>query len=256
MTAKNNKIIKVTSVVMIAIALIMLFQIFYSGANSSTGYEILGDSLENQSADISQSPATIENNATENVYETSLETNETSQTANETEIITVLNETQPMETNETLQESNITLEENMSYNETSQNQTLIEENASSSTNETNITANETQGNETYEINVTQNATETNKTTRDLRLSLNVPQRITRGVEFEVNATVSNADSLTAENVTLDWSLPLGFTIIAGDQSDLCGTIEPGFSCISKLSVKAETTAVLGPEKIKVLVNYG
>jgi len=82
-----------------------------------------------------------------------------------------------------------------------------------------------------------------------------PSRVTRGETIEFVASVTNVGSANAENVVFEWKLPMGFEIVSGDASTVCGTLAPGSSCEAAISVRASYHTVLGIDEIRVVVRY-
>ena len=90
---------------------------------------------------------------------------------------------------------------------------------------------------------------------ELELDLKVPDRVTRGEEIKLEATVSNPSNVLAKDVILSWKIPEGFEVISGDVEEECGTLEPGSSCSSSLMVKPSLSSKLGEKEIRVVVSY-
>lgn len=280
MMKKNNNRRVMLKITFVAVFIAAVASLFYLNAGSLSGYEL---ALENQSADA----LLAQENTTDEIFETLVESNETSQQIATDETVTVMNETLADISNETSKEVKFTLTENETEIEMSQNETLedlnitdyanetfenitisnetdtnlteyinettaeVNETFENETSEENTTANETQ----TEVNITENVTEILPAVRNLDLSIDVPSKMTRGHTYDMKATVTNIDSLAADNVTMQWELPGGFTIILGDQIHSCGKIQPGGVCQSVLSVKAELLTSLGSNSIRVLVDY-
>ncbi len=96
---------------------------------------------------------------------------------------------------------------------------------------------------------------TQKTSINLEIELDYPEKTVRGELITAKASVTNIDTLTARNVVLDWILPEGFETTSGDSKKLCGYLEPDNTCNSEISLKTDISTVLGVKNIKVVVNY-
>ena len=168
---------------------------------------------------------------------------------NETDFLdsneTLVNETEPENTTEPLNQSiipNVTLNETLESNETDD-----------ISNETNETLNE---------NITEiieNITEElgkNETSIDsgIDVSLMYSGKITRGDITSIRADLVNTGSL-AENVVLRWILPDGFNLVSGNLAESCGDLDTNSSCYSEISVTADLSMSLGQNEIRVVVDY-
>ena len=109
---------------------------------------------------------------------------------------------------------------------------------------------------TIEITVPTTTETTIEEKAELELDLEVPDRVTRGEEAKLEATVSNPSSVIAKNVILTWKLPEGFEVTSGNVEEKCGTIEPGSSCSSSLLVQPSFSSKLGGNEVSVVVSYG
>jgi hypothetical protein len=209
--------------------------------NSISGYEILGENSTDYPQNIttdspvptpSQPEILSEDQNLENITDDSNEiiensgnesSNITADLENSTNISQILNETFEIS------------------NETLQNETSLEQNLTEIVNETqNITENTTINqnitqNETVIQNLTENTTEVQNVSRNILVEMTYPKKVTRGESVTIKSTVSNLDTQKVENLVIDWNIPSGFTLISGNQSYLCGTMEPNAVCASEIS---------------------
>jgi hypothetical protein len=123
------------------------------------------------------------------------------------------------------------------------------------------TAIENSSNATVEINDSlipvENLTPSENTSIEshpkMNITLDFPQRITRGEEFKVKAYATNIGSLTAKNVVINWQLPNSLEIVS--DSSNCTDLEPNSVCNSEITVKSNVSAELGVNDLKIVVNY-
>ena len=145
-------------------------------------------------------------------------------------------------------------------NETMQNTANNTDSLNTTENET-LEQNNTGENETIFIieNETPSETPQNEGSepvfKDLKLSLEYPESVTRGELVLVKATVFNADVIPANNLSLTWTIPAGFELVSGEQIGLCEVLEPDVSCVKELTLKTDVSTVLGTSKIRVVVDY-
>lgn len=173
----------------------------------------------------------VQANATENITETIEVIVENNTEINQTDLNNSINET----TNETFE---------ISQNETFANETAVNETIEQ--NETVIIVNETETvNQTSEDTISEGFV-------DLIITLDYPERITRGELLSIKAIVLNQGTAAADNVNLVWSIPAGFQGI-GD--DYCGFIDAGGSCIKELVLQTDVNTPTGLNRIKVSLNY-
>jgi hypothetical protein len=130
------------------------------------------------------------------------------------------------------------------------NETIQEINKSLGGNESVIVSNFTVS---EPVNETQEMPQ--KSAVNFEIELNYPQRITRGEIVLVKARAVNTGSMTARNVVLDWKLPDGFSIVSGNERELCGSLDQNGICDSQISIETDVSTVLGLNEIKVVVSY-
>jgi len=181
------------------------------------------------------------------------------ETSNETQIINKIDVLENVTNNETVDNKSSSEDfvlggkEILELNETVENVT-----SNISVNETleNIT-NET-SNETSQIENTNENTTSNETQPVLKpvfdVNLEYLEKITRRETVNVKAVVKNIGSL-AKSVSLEWVLPSGFEIVSGNEIELCGDLNTDGSCSSEIGVRANLSAVLGLNEIRVVVSY-
>jgi uncharacterized repeat protein (TIGR01451 family) len=109
--------------------------------------------------------------------------------------------------------------------------------------------------ETTNTNIIQDTTTTLSQNSVLDVSIEHPEKITRGETVEIKAVVKNNGPSDVKNVIIVWQLPLGFNIISGEKEKNCGDLEKSSSCLSEISVKVYPYAELGNNEIKVVVRY-
>lgn len=85
------------------------------------------------------------------------------------------------------------------------------------------------------------------------ITLDYPQKITRGGEFSIKAYVTNIGSLTAKNVVINWQLPYGFEIVSDNSN--CANLESNSVCNSEITVKSSVSTELGINDLKIVINY-
>jgi uncharacterized repeat protein (TIGR01451 family) len=85
------------------------------------------------------------------------------------------------------------------------------------------------------------------------ISLDYPQKITRGETFVVKVYVTNTGTIAVKNVSVSLQLSEGFVFSASSSN--CDILEPASSCISEITVMSTVSARLGPNDFKVVMNY-
>lgn len=130
------------------------------------------------------------------------------------------------------------------------NETIQEINESLGGNESLVTSNFTVS---EPFNETQETPQ--KSAVNFEIELNYSQRTTRGEIIPVKVSATNTGSSTAKNVVLEWKLPGGFSIVSGNQNELCGDVEQNSSCDSQIDLKTDVSTVLGLKEIKVVISY-
>jgi uncharacterized repeat protein (TIGR01451 family) len=172
--------------------------------------------------------------------------------------------------NGTINETNVTApaEEPPSINETS----ITQPNATvSDINETNITIpnetapikNVTEAGETQNVTEDETPAEEENITEEtheleepeLFVDIVSPEKATRGDTVELFAVVDNTGEAEAGNVQIEWLLPDSLTVTSGDLTYDCGSIAPGYTCTSAITVFAQQDAPLGLSEVKVRVSY-
>lgn len=88
---------------------------------------------------------------------------------------------------------------------------------------------------------------------DVKLLAN--EKITRGNEIEITASISNLDQKNISNVSFEWEIPNGFTLVEGNSKGTIQRIGPGETERVSLVLETSTATSLGINKIKFLVNY-
>ncbi|MEM5872539.1 MAG: hypothetical protein QXD55_01625 [Candidatus Aenigmatarchaeota archaeon] len=165
-----------------------------------------------------------------------------------------------------LSEATILAYENISFNETFTNgsntspltssfilnESEILENALNSSVE-NETINESiEFNETIEMPLENEIIVSNETGA-VDISLEYPERITRGEEFSLKAFVKNINQNSIKNVKVSWILPDEAEVISTNSS--CENLEPDNSCFSEIIARLSLSTKLGKNDFKVVVNY-
>jgi uncharacterized repeat protein (TIGR01451 family) len=82
-----------------------------------------------------------------------------------------------------------------------------------------------------------------------------PQKITRGQEFTARAVIRNSGDGPAENATLEWILPEGFSIVSGNTVENIGTIAAGEERAYEIIVRTSVATARGANEIKARVTY-
>jgi len=94
---------------------------------------------------------------------------------------------------------------------------------------------------------------------DIELEINAiyPEKVTRGESIELEAKVSNVGVGVAKDVSLEWILPDGFTIVEGSLEQDCGDITPADvrTCRSNIRVEVALVTALGDNSIRVAVSH-
>ncbi|MBI5871498.1 hypothetical protein HZB88_00225 [archaeon] len=109
--------------------------------------------------------------------------------------------------------------------------------------------------EVKELDTSETITVPNISEIILNVSVESPQKITRGEVISVKARITNTGLAGAKNVLLIWKLPEGFKIVSGSKTQNCGILEPNASCTSVITVQTSLFTELGINEIKVVVNY-
>ncbi|MEM5781781.1 MAG: hypothetical protein QXD43_01115 [Candidatus Aenigmatarchaeota archaeon] len=131
-----------------------------------------------------------------------------------------------------------------------QNETQTLENALNSSVE-NETINESiEFNKTIEVPL---ENETSESPALIDISLEYPERITRGEEFSLKAFVKNINQTSIKNVKVSWILPNEAEIISTNSS--CENLEPDNICFSEIIARLSLSTKLGKIDFKVVVNY-
>ena len=130
-------------------------------------------------------------------------------------------------------------------------------------NETNAT----ESNETFEINET-NLTQTNETFAEIPIkppeipivprpeitvSLEYPEKITRGEDFKIKARIENSSPASLRIVEIEWKLPKDFEIVSRNED--CKVLSPNSACTSEILVHSSLSTKLGNNEIKVVIKY-
>jgi len=152
---------------------------------------------------------------------------------------------------------NFTLGNETSYNLTenvSSNETNASDNTSLGINETleNITINET-----LITNETSNETSIEPEVPQesiFNINLIYSEKITRGETITVRANVINSGSPT-RNVVLIWKVPDDFEIVSENDREFCGNLNTNDVCVSEIRLKTNVSTILGLNEIKVVVSY-
>ena len=117
--------------------------------------------------------------------------------------------------------------------------------------------NEITGYEIAESNLTESINETLEIENEtfLDISLDYPQKITRGESITAKASVTNTGSSSVKNVVMMLKLANGFEVVSGNLEERCGDLEVKNTCISEVIIKTDNTTSLGLGNIKIVVNY-
>ena len=129
-------------------------------------------------------------------------------------------------------------------------------------NETNAT----ESNETFEINET-NITQINETLvgiptkpeipiipqPEITVSLEYPEKITRGEDLKIKARIENSGSASLRIVEIEWKLPKDFEIVSRNED--CKVLGPNSACTSEILVHSSLSTKLGSNQIKLVVRY-
>lgn len=81
------------------------------------------------------------------------------------------------------------------------------------------------------------------------------EKVTRGHNFALQATLKNIGNATANITDIDFELPEGISIYSVDYGS-CKSIEPGSECAFPAEFSINYSAKTGMEKIKIVVHYG
>ncbi len=87
----------------------------------------------------------------------------------------------------------------------------------------------------------------------INVEIEAPERIVRGEDFKVKANIKNSGPSQIKILEVEWKLPESFKLIS-EKTD-CQILEPESSCISEIFVSSSLSTELGPNQIKVVVNY-
>lgn len=155
--------------------------------------------------------------------------------------------------NSSTEEKNVTLinntETNKETNETEQyiNQSLVNKTIV-------IPVNESSDNSSLPSNETKEDNKENieESTPEVSLDISAPSDITRGEKFSVGITIS-VKNKNLTNLTAFLSLPNGFSIESEDNE--CKSIKSGENCTIQFLISSKTSASLGKNDFKVIVEY-
>ncbi len=224
---------------------------------SNTSLPNATSGTENHNASISQTNATLPNDASHAVNQTSPQGNQTSAPGGNQTI------SPENETNTTMPDGKFTYpahnenapEGNATSRGGNQTNTTIPGNATNQTAGNETLSNETAHNQSLQ-NDTKNITgnQTNLTGPGLNLSLSLPERADRGHPFNVTALVENTGGLPAEDATLEWILPKGFAVLQGSRNQSFD-LGPGASFRSRLLLETPLGVGLGMHEIMARVVY-
>ena len=109
----------------------------------------------------------------------------------------------------------------------------------------------------FAYNTTNNSTEVRNESAllpILKLDLQTPKKVTRGEVVELRASVENTGPI-AKAVRLLWKLPSGFEAISGNLEENCGDLLQNSSCSSTIRVEPSLSTKLGPNDVRVIVEY-
>ena len=223
---------------------------------NSTGELIL------EQVNITIEPFTELNQTSPEMQEPAIEANTTSIISEQNETVPSENQTLTAEDNQTVQQGNITGEENPTEpqtvlnetNETQENLTVLNETIANETiqNETEAILPE---NQTTPSEVQENETIPEVLQPVLAVRITSPDKTLRGEQFDVSAIVSNTGNSEAKNVRLDWIMPEWMEIVSGEVSAACGAITPDSECMSSITVFMPMYADVGKSEIRVIVRY-
>lgn len=85
------------------------------------------------------------------------------------------------------------------------------------------------------------------------ISLNSPQKLTRGESFEVEVNIKNSGSGAAKIVDVNLQLPKGIEI--DSRNGECDILDPNSTCTITFSLRSSLSTSLGKNYLKVVVNY-
>jgi len=94
----------------------------------------------------------------------------------------------------------------------------------------------------------------NDTYPQLDIQFSYPSKITRGEITEIKAIITNTGTLEIKNLVLSWQLPPEFEIISS-QTENCGNLNSGESCISTINISSTLSTSLGKNQIKITASY-
>ncbi len=84
------------------------------------------------------------------------------------------------------------------------------------------------------------------------IQLILPNKVTRGKEYEFRAIIDNTGSGKAKKLNADWVLPEGITLLK-EEND-CSSLKRGEYCMSLAKVRIEADTI-GLKDVKVVVSY-
>lgn len=85
------------------------------------------------------------------------------------------------------------------------------------------------------------------------IELTYPERVNRGEEFEVVASIKNSGPSSAKNLKVEWALAENFEIVS--EVNGCESLEPDSSCEDRITVLSNLSCKLGENELKVRVAY-
>lgn len=88
---------------------------------------------------------------------------------------------------------------------------------------------------------------------EMNVTIETPEKITRGSNFVLKATVTNTFS-TSKTIKIRWELPEGFSI-SPDKFYACSNVDSGNTCISEITVMTTSSTGLGKSQIRVVVDH-
>jgi len=88
---------------------------------------------------------------------------------------------------------------------------------------------------------------------NLDIQILYPQKITRNSLVTITANITNSGNAAAKNLAVNWKLPDNFTIITKQEN--CVNLEPNSACTSEITVQTSLSTKVGPNSVKLVVNY-
>jgi uncharacterized repeat protein (TIGR01451 family) len=88
---------------------------------------------------------------------------------------------------------------------------------------------------------------------EFSVSMDYPEKITRGEEFIIKTNITNIGSISAKNIWLTLQLPEGFEFVSSSSD--CDQLGPSEVCISEIVVNSMISTPLGLSDLKIVVNY-